>query len=168
VSKPVLLQQTALQRPDVIEVLRAMGIYVMATILLAEDYADAAEPLAVALRRAGYHVLQVPDGRAALGLIVEQRVDLIITDLRMPRMDGATLLAIAQPYLHRESIPVIVYSAYAEGQVEEHLRTLGISEVLIKGRTGLKGLLEAVERYLPSPDVATRGNLSARAAKAAG
>lgn len=64
----------------------------MATILLVEDNADAAEPLEMALRRAGHHVVTVADGRAALALIVEQRVDLVVTDLRMPRMDGATLL----------------------------------------------------------------------------
>ena len=120
----------------------------MATILLVEDYADAAEPLELALRRAGHHVVTVSDGRAALALMVEQRVDLIVTDLRMPRMDGAALLAVAQPYLRRESIPVIVLSAYVEGQVAEQLRAIGVSEVLTKGRIGLTQLLETVERYL--------------------
>lgn len=120
----------------------------MATILLVEDYADAAEPLEAALRRAGHHVIVASDGLAALALIVEQPVELVVTDLRMPRMDGAALLAVAQPYLRRESVPVIVFSAYVEGQVAEELRAIGVSEVLTKGRTGLTQLVEAVERNL--------------------
>lgn len=120
----------------------------MATILLVEDYADAAEPLELALRRAGHHVITAPDGRAALALIVEQRVDLVVTDLRMPLMDGAALLAVAQPYLRRESVPVIVFSAYVEGQVAESLHAMGVAEVLTKGRSGPTQLLEAVERQL--------------------
>lgn len=122
----------------------------MATILLVEDNPDAAEPVAIALRRAGHHVLPVPDGRAALALVVEQRVDLIVTDLRMPQLDGAALLAIAQPYLRRLSVPVIVFSAYAEGAVAEQLKVLGVAEVLTKGTTDLTQLLEAVERHLAS------------------
>src|SRR5262245_25578934 len=56
-------------------------------VLVVEDDADSADVLAVALRKPGYEIECVPDGRQALFAISEQRPDVIILDLRMPVMD---------------------------------------------------------------------------------
>jgi len=62
------------------------------TILLADDDPTIADSLAPFLERAGFHVLVVSDGIAALDKAQKHRPDLIILDVLMPRMDGRETL----------------------------------------------------------------------------
>jgi DNA-binding response OmpR family regulator len=57
-------------------------------ILLAEDQADIRDLIALNLRQAGYEVLAVPDGQAALDAQVCAPAALLVLDLMMPRLDG--------------------------------------------------------------------------------
>lgn len=62
------------------------------TILLADDDPTIADSLAPFLERAGFHVLVVSDGMAALDKAQKHHPDLIILDVLMPRMDGRETL----------------------------------------------------------------------------
>ncbi len=62
------------------------------TLLLADDDPTIADSLAPFLERAGFHVLVVKDGAAALDKAQSHRPDLIILDVLMPRMDGRETL----------------------------------------------------------------------------
>lgn len=57
-------------------------------MLLVEDDRDISEPLARALAREGYEVLAAEDGRTALRVAVEERLDLILLDIGLPEMSG--------------------------------------------------------------------------------
>ena len=56
-------------------------------------------------------MLSVPNGRGALAVLLLGDVQLLVTDLRMPQMDGVTLLGVVRSYLRFHSLPVIVVSA---------------------------------------------------------
>src|SRR5436190_19860229 len=65
----------------------------MATrILLVEDEHNMARTLAKNLERAGHEVEHAPHGEAALALLGEARFDVVLTDLKMPVMDGMQLV----------------------------------------------------------------------------
>jgi CheY-like chemotaxis protein len=64
----------------------------MASILLVEDSELLAESIKLALRRAGYKVARAADGQQALKLYDADSVDLVITDLVMPEMEGLQLI----------------------------------------------------------------------------
>ncbi|HWU51841.1 MAG TPA: response regulator, partial [Tahibacter sp.] len=81
------------------------------TILVVDDEARFREILALALQRAGHRVVTAEDGRAALALLESERVDVVMTDLRMPQMDGRSLLATMKQ--RWADIPVVVVTAYA-------------------------------------------------------
>jgi two-component system response regulator HydG len=66
---------------------------VSAKVLLAEDDAGVRYTLRGVLEDAGYAVSEVSDGEAALARVAAERFDLLISDLRMPKMDGLELLA---------------------------------------------------------------------------
>ena len=90
-------------------------------ILMVED-----EPLvrgiaARLLRSRGYEVMEAADGEAALVLAEAEagRIDLMISDVIMPGMDGPTLLKAARPYLG--DAPVMFISGYAEAEFSEVL-----------------------------------------------
>src|ERR1039458_579486 len=81
-------------------------------ILVAEDEADIRELLRLALTAAGYEVETAPDGGAAWELALARPPELVVTDLRMPAMDGLELILAlrSEPSLSR--IPVILFTAY--------------------------------------------------------
>jgi len=63
-----------------------------ATVLLAEDDAPSRQIYYTVLDAEGYHVIEVPDGNAALDVLNSQPVDLLLTDVMMPGMTGIELL----------------------------------------------------------------------------
>jgi CheY-like chemotaxis protein len=71
----------------------------------------------------GYGTLTARNGQEALDLLGREPVDLVITDLRMPVMDGFELLSfMSQRYL---DIPVIVMTAFGSPEVEAQIKRLG-------------------------------------------
>ena len=84
------------------------------TILIIDDEATQREAVGGYLRKRGFVVLQAANGREGLALLQGQVVDLVITDLRMPELDGMGVLAAA-----REINPAIgVVMATAFGTVD--------------------------------------------------
>lgn len=95
-----------------------------------DDEADIRELLTLSLEDAGYQVHSAPDGRAGLELVAEIRPALVITDIRMPRMDGVKLLeAIKQDYPDTE---VIVATAYGEMDLAVRALQLDASDFITK------------------------------------
>lgn len=81
------------------------------TILVVEDEAPNLRLISYFLEQQGYFVLQARDGLEAMELMRQFRVDIVLSDLRMPRMDG---LALTRHILSRlPSTPVLVMTAYA-------------------------------------------------------
>jgi DNA-binding NtrC family response regulator len=64
----------------------------MLTILLIDDDPDMRATLADVLRGEGHQVEAVPDGEAALGVMRQRPAQLVMTDVRLPKVDGMTLL----------------------------------------------------------------------------
>src|SRR5436190_8227425 len=68
------------------------GTAVAKIILVVDDETLIRESLAELLADEGFEVLQAADGRAAYNVAARQPVDLVLSDVRMPEMDGVTLL----------------------------------------------------------------------------
>src|SRR5580765_5496407 len=79
------------------------------TILVVDDDLELWRSLADALRDIGYLVEAAGDGIIALEQIASQTPDLILSDVRMPRLDGIGLARVLSP--HTPSIPIILMSA---------------------------------------------------------
>jgi DNA-binding NtrC family response regulator len=62
------------------------------TVLVVDDEQDHRKALAKVFERAGYRVSTAGDGHEALAILTERPFDLVLTDLRMPRMNGLELL----------------------------------------------------------------------------
>jgi len=89
-------------------------------VLVADDDREIAAAIAILLTREGYRVLQAYDGEKALELISREKVDLLIIDVMMPRLDG---LSAVLRLRESRNIPVIVLSAKSE----ESDKVLGLS-----------------------------------------
>lgn len=80
------------------------------TILVAEDNRELRETLQKDLS-AFYDVITAPDGRAALSLVEKKAVDVVVSDVMMPVMDGFTLCRTLKGQLAYSHIPVILLTA---------------------------------------------------------
>ena len=69
-----------------------MALRSQRTVLIADDEVNLRKVLSAMLRREGFEVLTAADGEGAVDLLKKTRVDLVLTDLRMPKMDGMALL----------------------------------------------------------------------------
>ncbi|MGJ8668250.1 MAG: ATP-binding protein [Oceanococcus sp.] len=106
-----------------------------ATILIAEDQTVNRELLQGQLSGLGCRVIACTDGEHALSeLAVHENVDLVITDLHMPNLDGYGLVSrlrrSSNPYL--KELPVVVLSASSSAADEEQLAARGINQKLKK------------------------------------
>ncbi|QOV90001.1 response regulator [Humisphaera borealis] len=96
--------------------------YPSPAILLCDDSRQERLALARWLDSRAYQVHQADDGRSALQILRERRVDLVLLDLNMPRVDGFGVLEYLQE--HRKALPVILLS----GMPPERIQT-GISRL---------------------------------------
>lgn len=82
------------------------------TVLAVDDDMLVLTNTAAMLEDAGHRVIQAQSGKAALQLLSENRVDLLVTDFAMPEMNGAQLASAAQ--VGWPALPVLLVSGYAE------------------------------------------------------
>jgi hypothetical protein len=80
-------------------------------ILLADDNADMREYVRRLLTNSGYEVIAVADGEAALLIARMQPIDLILSDVMMPRLDGFGLISALRSEEKTATVPVILLSA---------------------------------------------------------
>lgn len=129
-----------------------------AKILVVDDEAEIRQVLQEVLTRAGYQVITANDGRDALPLTLTDSPDLIITDIRMPRLDGLTLCRALRTNKDTAHIPVLILtSGSTPEQMEASLKAgaddflpkpLNIDEIKIRARTltRLKHSTDTVKR----------------------
>lgn len=82
-----------------------------ATVLVVDDESFIRQILARIVRREGYQVHHAADGREALKLLSETPCQIVISDIKMPNMDGIELLS--QIKANYSDIGVILITAYA-------------------------------------------------------
>lgn len=79
-------------------------------VLVADDTAMLRKSLARVFRTDGWEVLEASDGKEALTCCTEQRIDLLITDLMMPGLDGVELISLLRE--RGDAVPIILLSGY--------------------------------------------------------
>ena len=83
----------------------------MSRILVVDDEEAMREFLRILLEKDGHQVTTAADGEAGLALATSRELDLVISDIKMPRLDGAGLLTGLRE--HGLETPVIMVTAYA-------------------------------------------------------
>ncbi|MFL6208195.1 MAG: sigma-54-dependent transcriptional regulator [Pyrinomonadaceae bacterium] len=107
-----------------------MSTPLLTRIIVAEDEANLRLVLQKELERAGYGVRVAPDGEAALKLLEESNVDVMLCDINMPRMDGMELLR----RVHQRPNPpeVIMLTGHATVETAIEAMKLGAYDYLSK------------------------------------
>jgi CheY-like chemotaxis protein len=102
----------------------------MPSILIVEDEAATAWALAESLSDEGYTITTVDTAEAALESYKRTPVDLVITDVRLPRMNGVELAR--RLGARKRPAPVIVVTAYGDEKVLQEIDALGVHAFFLK------------------------------------
>jgi CheY-like chemotaxis protein len=124
----------------------------MTKILVIDDEQGIRNLLDTLLRRKGYDVVLAESGRQGLELFRRERPDVIVLDLKMPEMDGLTVLR--QIKNLDPGKPVIILTGAGTAEAEKQVRALGVTEYVEK-EFSLHLLGDSLKRLLNNPDPST-------------
>jgi CheY-like chemotaxis protein len=119
------------------------------TILIIENEVSNRILIERVLSTRGYHCIAASNGREALGILDHERVDLILTDLSMPVLDGYRTTELIRERPDMANVPIIAVTAFAlNSEGGDAAKQSGCTDFLTKPFKP-KQLLEIVERFLP-------------------
>jgi DNA-binding response OmpR family regulator len=115
------------------------------TILIVDDDMELSDGLRAVLERQGYRVIQARDGHQGKRQVYDQRPDLMILDMMMPRMGGYPVL---EHFKNKPDAPPIIMITANEGSRHKaYAEYLGVIDYIRKP-FAMERLLEAVQRGL--------------------
>lgn len=101
-------------------------------ILTVDDSRTFRMILGMSLRQAGYEVVEVADGESALQAMKGEAVDMVITDLTMPGMDGIELTKKIRALPKGRAIPIILLSTEGQEDVKARGQQAGANGWIVK------------------------------------
>lgn len=102
------------------------------TIMVVDDSASIRMVVGIALRRAGYEVIEAQDGKDALGKLTGQKVHLIISDVNMPVMDGITFVKNVKLLPSYRFTPIIMLTTESDESKKREGQAAGAKAWVVK------------------------------------
>ena len=104
----------------------------MKRIMTVDDSATIRQVVALVLRDAGYEVIAAVDGRDALERLAGTAVDMIITDLNMPNLDGVGLIREVRKNPAHRFVPIIMLTTESHDSKKQEGKAAGASGWIVK------------------------------------
>lgn len=101
-------------------------------ILIVDDSASIRQVVSIALKSAGYDVIEACDGRDALSKLTGQRVHLMISDVNMPNMDGITFVKEVKNRAEYRFTPVIMLTTESAEEKKLQGQAAGAKAWMVK------------------------------------
>jgi DNA-binding response OmpR family regulator len=120
----------------------------MKKIAIIEDDQTILEMYKLKFETAGYQVFTATNGAEGLTVLNGTKIDIILLDLMMPDMDGATMLGELRKTPWGKKIPVIIMTNISRDEMPKSLKNLEVSDYVIKAGTTPQLVLKKVEQTL--------------------
>lgn len=120
----------------------------MAKILLVEDDNNLREIYEARLQAEGYDITSAQDGEQALVVAKEQKPDLIISDVMMPKISGFEMLDILRNTEGMKETKVIMLTALGQAEDRDRAGSLGADRYLVKSQVTLEDIVKAAHELL--------------------
>ncbi|MFC1602030.1 response regulator [Pseudomonadota bacterium] len=104
----------------------------MASILAVDDSASMLQMVSFTLKGAGFDVVEATDGQHALDVAKTRNVDLVITDVNMPRMDGITLIGELRKLPSYKFIPLLMLTTESSPEKKQQGKAAGATGWIVK------------------------------------
>jgi CheY-like chemotaxis protein len=114
------------------------------TVLVIEDDPTTRKVLTGGLAMAGIQAHIATSPMEASDILSEKNIDVIVTDLMMPGIDGVDLIQAAREAPHTKHIPIVVFTSGGNLEMMERAALLGATEILQKHNTPPAKLIERI------------------------
>lgn len=101
-------------------------------IMTVDDSASVRQMVSFTLKSSGYDVLEAEDGQAALEMLQDQIVDMVVTDLNMPRLDGIELIRETRKLPAGKFIPIIMLTSESQAGKKQEGKEAGATGWIVK------------------------------------
>jgi len=101
-------------------------------IMTADDSASVRQMVAFTLKQNGYDVVEAVDGRDALNKLNAQKVDMLLTDLNMPNMDGIGLIKGVRAGTLNKFIPIVMLTTESQDSRKSEGKAAGATGWIVK------------------------------------
>jgi two-component system chemotaxis response regulator CheY len=101
-------------------------------IMTADDSASVRQMVAFTLKQNGYDVVEAVDGRDALNKLNAQKVDMLLTDLNMPNMDGIELIKGVRAGALNKFIPIVMLTTESQDSRKAEGKAAGATGWIVK------------------------------------
>ncbi|MDB6444862.1 MULTISPECIES: response regulator [Pseudomonas] len=102
------------------------------SVLVVDDSASVRQVVGIALKSAGYDVIEASDGKDALGKLNGQKVHLIISDVNMPNMDGITFVKEVKKLASYKFTPIIMLTTESQEAKKQEGQAAGAKAWVVK------------------------------------
>ena len=117
------------------------------TILIVDDSSSMRQTVGLALKKAGYEVVDACDGCDALTKLDGRKYNLIISDVNMPNMDGISFVKAAKQLANYRFTPVIMLTTESGETLKNEGRAAGVKAWVVKPFQPVQ-MLEAVQKLI--------------------
>ncbi len=117
------------------------------SLLVIDDSASIRQLVSFALKSADCNVFEAKDGMEAMAELAHKRVDMVITDLNMPGMDGLELIKKIRTMPESKYIPIIMLTTESQEDKKQEGKKAGASGWIVKPFTS-EQLLAVVKKFL--------------------
>jgi len=101
-------------------------------VMTVDDSATVRQVLNMTLEGAGYEVVEAVDGKDALVKLAEGQVDILVTDLNMPNMDGISLIKEVRQSPGNRFMPIIMLTTESQPEKKQEGKAAGASGWIVK------------------------------------
>jgi two-component system chemotaxis response regulator CheY len=101
-------------------------------IMTADDSASVRQMVSFTLKQHGYDVVEAVDGKDALSKLQGQKVDMLITDLNMPNLDGIGLIKGARALPACRFIPIVMLTTESQDSKKQEGKAAGATGWIVK------------------------------------
>jgi len=116
-------------------------------IMIVDDSASLRQVVGIALKGAGYDVIEASDGKDALSKLTGQKVNLIVSDVNMPNMDGITMVQEVKKLPQYKFTPIMMLTTESEPDKKAAGKAAGAKAWLVKA-VQPPTLLDAVSKLV--------------------
>ena len=133
------------EAPDIAQ---ASEVAVNKRILTIDDSKTMRDMLMLTLANQGFDVLQAVDGQDGINVLAKEDVDVIITDINMPVMDGYEVIKHIRNDRNYDSTPILVLTTESDKEKKERARGLGATGFIVKPFNPAS-LVEVIRKVCP-------------------
>ena len=117
-------------------------------VLLVEDDDSLREIYGERLKAEGFEILSARDGEEALAIAVQERPDITVCDIMMPKISGFDVLDILHSNPDTKDLKVIVMSALSQEEDKSRAKRLGADRYLVKSEVTLEDLVKTTKEVV--------------------